>query len=130
VTWGFSMTAGAQWWMFVPWHMPGAMGSLDVKTSEPSLSWNAQYPKWIELDVTKTARDMVTTQSLNLGWKVGQDRVRNVAFNTPGNEFVNGLYQFVSSNATVPDVLPIYRPMLVIRPITTVPVELSRFMLY
>jgi len=131
VTWGFSMTAGAQWWMFVPWHMPGAMGALDVKTSEPSLSWNAQYPKWIELDVTKTARDMITTPSLNLGWKVGQDRVRNVAFNTPGNEFVNGLYQFVSSNANpLTDVLAIYRPMLVIRPITAVPVELSRFMLY
>jgi len=128
VTWGFSMTAGIQWWMFVPWQMPGAMGTSDVRTSEPSLSWNAQYPKWIELDVTKTTRDMATTPSLNLGWKIGQDRVRGVAYNTPGNEFVNGLYQFVSSNAT--DVLPIYRPMLVIRPITAVPVELSRFMLY
>jgi len=114
----------------VTWQLAGAMGLLDVGTSEsvPATRWNGQYPRWIELDVTKTVKDFITSPPTNLGWKVSQDRVRGVAADSAVNKFVSGAYQFVSRDAT--DVLPIYRPMLIIRPTATVPVEISRFMLY
>lgn len=110
------------------WEIPGCQGLTDVGTSEPAAFWDAQWPQWVKLDVTNTVKDMIATPAANFGWKVSQDVLRGVPSGTAGNEYVQGAYDFIARHNT--NYLPIYRPLLVIRPSTAVPVEISRFMLY
>lgn len=93
------------------WELAGAMGNTDVDgTPEPSKWWSSVLPQWVELDVTRTAKEMIATSPTNFGWKVSQDKLSGVPQNTPGNEFAQGAWDAASrSNGNA-----VIRPLLVL----------------
>jgi len=113
------------------WDIPGVMASTDAGPFGPaSAPFGDVLPTWVSLDVTQDVQDFLTTPSLNFGWKVSQDKVRDLPDNDAANTYVtdpNGAaFDFVSKDN--PDAQ--HRPMLIIWTTSAVPVEVSRFMLY
>jgi hypothetical protein len=91
-----------------PWQIPGLMGTSDAGPfGATSLVGN--FPQWNSWGITQDARAFMTTPSLNQGWKVSQDKVQGVADNDASNPYVQGAYDFMSSENS--DVN--HRPMLI-----------------
>lgn len=133
VSWN-NANVGADTGTTVPWEIAGAMGVTDVGTSEPSTFFDlvndtsAVVPQWLSFDVTDSVANMVANPADNHGWKVCQDKLIGVPDNTPGNEYVQGAYQFVASEAGGAEAT--LRPMLVVRTDQATPVDVRRFILW
>jgi len=135
VSWN-NANVGADTGTTVPWEIPGAMGVTDTGTSEPSIFLDVDnvttdvqdINQWLSFDVTDTVIDMVANPADNHGWKISQDKLVGVPDNTAGNEYVQGAYAFVASEATGGEAS--LRPMLVVRTDAAVPVDVRRFILW